>query len=169
MRRRPTAAGLGASSARRLIRRRPHGVHLGRAEAALFRASGATLVSAIERRQRRRCAVDLLGPRVALDRRDQRRHVRGGRLGPSLSSGRRCARPTADGPDDAGSTDRPGLARLAARTRLVGEAFDSCLQPDRNGAPADLVILDYPRPPVNLGTLAAHWTFGISARSVRAV
>jgi cytosine/adenosine deaminase-related metal-dependent hydrolase len=77
-----------------------------------------------------------------------------------------------DGPEDAGSTGPAWpLARLAAGARLVGEAFD---EPSFGriaaGAPADLVILDYPAPtPVTGGTLAAHWTFGLSARAVRDV
>jgi cytosine/adenosine deaminase-related metal-dependent hydrolase len=38
------------------------------------------------------------------------------------------------------------------------------------GAPADLVVLDYPAPtPLTSATLAAHWMFGLSARAVRDV
>jgi cytosine/adenosine deaminase-related metal-dependent hydrolase len=38
------------------------------------------------------------------------------------------------------------------------------------GAPADLVVLDYPAPtPLDTDTLAGHWMFGLSARAVRDV
>jgi cytosine/adenosine deaminase-related metal-dependent hydrolase len=73
---------------------------------------------------------------------------------------------------DAGSIDAEWpLARLAAGARLVGDAFDEPLfgriVP---GAPADLVVLDYPAPtPLTSDTLAGHWTFGLSARAVRDV
>jgi cytosine/adenosine deaminase-related metal-dependent hydrolase len=38
------------------------------------------------------------------------------------------------------------------------------------GAPADLVVLDYAAPtPVGDSTLAGHWVFGLTSRSVRDV
>ena len=38
------------------------------------------------------------------------------------------------------------------------------------GAPADLVVLDYPAPaPLDGSTLAGHWIFGLASRHVRDV
>ena len=63
------------------------------------------------------------------------------------------------------------LARLAAGAtfagRASGEPLLGTLQP---GAPADLVILDYPAPaPLTAAGLAGHWIFGLTARCVRDV
>ena len=108
-----------------------HGVHLDRAEAALFRASGATLVHNPRSNMNNavgRAPLGLLGPRVALgtdgigadmfeeSRVGHLRHLeeRAATNGPSA----RTIRPT-----PARSTGWP-LARLAAGARLVGEAFD---------------------------------------------
>jgi putative selenium metabolism protein SsnA len=63
------------------------------------------------------------------------------------------------------------LARLAQGARLVATAFDeSGLGSVRAGAPADLVVLDYPAPtPLDAGNLAGHWVFGLGASRVRDV
>ncbi len=38
------------------------------------------------------------------------------------------------------------------------------------GAPADVVVLDYPAPaPLTASSLAGHWVFGLDARCVRDV
>lgn len=73
----------------------------------------------------------------------------------------------------AGMVDDPDwpIARLAAGARFAGLAFG---EPDLGrlepGAPADIVVLDYAAPtPVRPETFAGHWTFGLSARSVRDV
>jgi putative selenium metabolism protein SsnA len=63
------------------------------------------------------------------------------------------------------------LARLAASARLAGHIHDEpllgTLEP---GAPADLVVLDYPAPaPVTDASLAGHWIFALSSRHVRDV
>jgi len=158
-----------------------HGVHLDRSEAALFRASGATLVHNPRSNMNNavgRAPLDLLGPRIALgtdgigadmleeSRVGYLRHLED-RHGAAADEGE-----VLRGPGSAGSTDPAWpLARLAIGARRVGDAFD---EPSFGrvvaGAPADLVVLDYPAPtPLTAGTLAGHWTFGLSARAVRDV
>ena len=73
----------------------------------------------------------------------------------------------------AGDVDDPSwsLARLAASARVAASAFG---EPDLGrlvpGAPADLIVLDYGTPsPLEAGSFAGHWTFGLSARAVRDV
>jgi len=63
------------------------------------------------------------------------------------------------------------LARLAESARVAGDAFgESLLGRLEAGAPADLVVLDYPAPaPLDAGSLASHWIFGLAARHVRDV
>ena len=152
-----------------------HGVHLDRAEAALFRASGATLVHNPRSNMNNavgRAPIGLLGPRVALGTdgigADMFEESRTGYLR-NLEE-----RATAVG-SATGDPLPPGpawpLARLAAGARLVGELFEEpSLGRIEPGAPADLVVLDYPAPtPVTAATLPAHWTFGLSARAVRHV
>ena len=73
--------------------------------------------------------------------------------------------------DDGGAGMDWPLARLADSSRLAGRLFDEpllgTLEP---GAPADLVVLDYPAPaPVHAASFAGHWTFGLSSRHVRDV
>jgi putative selenium metabolism protein SsnA len=63
------------------------------------------------------------------------------------------------------------LDRLAESARLAGRIHDEpllgTLEP---GAPADLVVLDYPAPaPVTDGSFAGHWIFALSSRHVRDV
>jgi putative selenium metabolism protein SsnA len=158
-----------------------HGVHLGRAEAALFRASGATLVHNPRSNMNNavgRAPLALFGPRVALgtdgigadmfeeSRTGHLRHLEERRAPSGDDAG--LVHDTAG----AGSTDADWpLARLAAGARLVGEAFEEpAFGRISAGAPADLVVLDYPAPtPLVSGTLAGHWTFGLSARAVRDV
>jgi cytosine/adenosine deaminase-related metal-dependent hydrolase len=73
--------------------------------------------------------------------------------------------------DDVGAAPDWPLARLAEGARLAGRIFGEprlgTLEP---GAPADLVVLDYPAPaPVRDSSFAGHWVFGLSSRSVRDV
>jgi cytosine/adenosine deaminase-related metal-dependent hydrolase len=157
-----------------------HGVHLDLAEAALFRASGATLAHNPRSNMNNavgRTPLGLLGARVALGTdgigADMFEESRLGHL--------RHLEERHDAPDDpalepggadAGSSDAEWpLARLAAGARFVGDAFDEpLLGRIVPGAPADLVVLDYPAPtPLTSDTLAGHWTFGLSARAVRDV
>ncbi|HYF71530.1 MAG TPA: amidohydrolase family protein [Nocardioides sp.] len=63
------------------------------------------------------------------------------------------------------------LARLAAGARFAGRVHDEPLLGTlRPGAPADLVVLDYPTPtPVTADNLVGHWAFGLSSSQVRDV
>lgn len=63
------------------------------------------------------------------------------------------------------------LARLAEGPRFAGRIYDEPqLGTLRPGAPADLVLLDYPTPtPLTADNLAGHWIFGLSAGHVRDV
>jgi putative selenium metabolism protein SsnA len=152
-----------------------HGVHLGRAEAALVRESGATLVHNPRSNMNNavgRAPLGLLGPRVALGTdgigADMFEESRTGYL--RALEERATA---ADAMTDGAEPPPPSwpLDRLAAGSRLVGEAFgEPTLGRIEPGAPADLVVLDYPAPtPLTAATLAGHWTFGLSARWVRDV
>jgi cytosine/adenosine deaminase-related metal-dependent hydrolase len=63
------------------------------------------------------------------------------------------------------------LARLADGARFAGRVHDEALLGElRPGAPADLVVLDYPTPtPVTSDNLVGHWLFGLSSGQVRDV
>jgi len=63
------------------------------------------------------------------------------------------------------------LERMAASGRFAAAAFEEpLLGRVQVGAPADLVVLEYDPPtPVDAGSLAGHWAFGLSARHVRDV
>ena len=70
--------------------------------------------------------------------------------------------------------DAPGswpLARLADGARFAGSVHgEPLLGTLRPGAPADLVVLDYPTPtPVTADNLVGHWVFGLSPGHVRDV
>ncbi|HEX5591456.1 MAG TPA: amidohydrolase family protein [Candidatus Limnocylindrales bacterium] len=156
-----------------------HGVHLDRSEAALFRASGATLVHNPRSNMNNavgRAPLGLLGSRVALGTdgigADMFEESRLGHLRHLEEREASHGDDRDHDPADAGAIDPQWpLARLAAGARLAAEAFrEPLLGQVVPGAPADLVVLDYPAPtPLTSGTLAAHWTFGLSARAVRDV
>jgi putative selenium metabolism protein SsnA len=61
--------------------------------------------------------------------------------------------------------------RLARGTRFAAEAWrEPGLGRIEAGAPADLVVLEYPAPtPMDASNLAGHWVFGLSSRNVRDV
>ena len=63
------------------------------------------------------------------------------------------------------------LERLAESARLAGELYDEPLLGTlAEGAPADLVVLDYPAPtPIDASTFPGHWVFALSSRHVRDV
>jgi len=63
------------------------------------------------------------------------------------------------------------LARLSEGTRLAANHLAlGGLGKIQIGAPADLAVLDYPSPtPIDAGTLAGHWLFGLEAGNVRDV
>ncbi|WP_395693746.1 amidohydrolase family protein [Nocardioides sp.] len=63
------------------------------------------------------------------------------------------------------------LERLTDGARFAGRVHgEPLLGTLRPGAPADLVVLDYPTPtPLTADNLAGHWTFGLSPAHVRDV
>jgi putative selenium metabolism protein SsnA len=63
------------------------------------------------------------------------------------------------------------LARLVDGARFAGRVHgEPLLGTLRPGAPADLVVLDYPTPtPVTADNLVGHWVFGLSPGQVRDV
>jgi putative selenium metabolism protein SsnA len=141
-----------------------HGVHLGEGELALVAATRATVAHNARSNMNNavgRARVAELGPRLALGTDG---------IGADMFEESRTAffrlreDDLATGPDWA-------LGRLAESARLVGRAFDEpslgTLEP---GAPADLVVLDYPAPaPVRESSFPGHWVFGVSSRAVRDV
>jgi putative selenium metabolism protein SsnA len=72
---------------------------------------------------------------------------------------------------DVGTPGSWPLARLTEGSRFAGRVHDEpLLGTIRPGAPADLVVLDYPTPtPVTSDNLVGHWLFGLSAGQVRDV
>jgi cytosine/adenosine deaminase-related metal-dependent hydrolase len=72
---------------------------------------------------------------------------------------------------DVGTPGDWPLARLAAGARFAGRVHgEPLLGTIRPGAPADLVVLDYPTPtPVTADNLVGHWVFGLSPGQVRDV
>jgi cytosine/adenosine deaminase-related metal-dependent hydrolase len=73
--------------------------------------------------------------------------------------------------DDVGTPGRWPLASLARGARFAGRVHGEPLLGElRPGAPADLVVLDYPTPtPVATDNLVGHWVFGLSPGQVRDV
>jgi putative selenium metabolism protein SsnA len=73
--------------------------------------------------------------------------------------------------DDIGAGPDWPLARLAEAARLAGRIHhEPLLGTLEQGAPADLVVLDYPAPaPVTDASFAGHWIFALSSRHVRDV
>lgn len=146
-----------------------HGVHLDHAEAALFRASGATLVHNPRSNMHNavgRAPLAILGPRVALGT-----DGIGADMFEESRVGQLRALEERHGPEAAPIGPGWALERLGVGARLVGDTFDEpLLGRVVAGAPADLVVLDYAAPtPVTADTLAGHWIFGLSARAVRDV
>jgi putative selenium metabolism protein SsnA len=151
----------GALDARTLL---AHGIHLDDGEIELARRAGAHLAHNARSNMNNavgRARVAALGPRVALGTDG---------IGSDMFEESRTAffRLREDG---GGVGPDWTLARLAEGARLAGEAFGEArlgvLEP---GAPADLVVLDYATPaPLDEGSLAGHWVFGLSSRTVRDV
>ena len=72
--------------------------------------------------------------------------------------------------NEAGGATGP-LVHLAEGARFAGRSYvEPLLGTLRPGAPADLVVLDYPAPtPLTADNLAGHWIFGLLSRHVRDV
>ena len=140
-----------------------HCVHLCKGSLALVRGSGAMVAHNARSNMSNavgRAQLPALGKRVALGTDG---------IGGDLFEEARAAyfRLREDEPAPASWP----LARLAEGARLAGRLFgEPLLGTLVPGAPADLVVLDYPAPArVDEESLAGHWLFGLSARHVRHV
>jgi len=154
-------AASGALDERTLL---AHGVHLDDDELALVRDRGAQVAHNARSNMNNaigRARVDAFGPRVALGTDG---------IGSDMFEESRTAffRLHEDGV--AAGADW-ALARLAEGARLAGRIFgEPALGTLEPGAPADLVVLDYAAPaPLDAGSFAGHWIFGLSSRWARDV
>lgn len=141
-----------------------HGVCLDDHELAMVAAAGSHLAHNARSNMNNRvgrAAVEQLGARVALGTDG---------IGSDMFEESRTAYFRLREDDGLAGPDWP-LERLAESARLAGSIFDEPLLGTlREGAPADLVVLDYPAPaPVAASTLSGHWLFGLSSRHVRDV
>ena len=141
-----------------------HGVHLDEAEIELVRAANASLAHNARSNMNNsvgRARVSALGKRVALGTDG---------IGSDMFEESHAAYFRLKEDDLSAGAGWP-LAPLAEGARLAGRAFaEPLLGTLEPGAPADLVVLDYPAPaPLNESSFAGHWIFGLSARTVRDV
>lgn len=141
-----------------------HGVHLDDGEAGLVRASGASVAHNARSNMNNsvgRARVTELGEHVALGTDG---------IGSDMFEESHAAFFRLREDDLSAGATWP-LAPLAEGARLVGRAFgEPLLGTLVPGAPADLVVLDYPAPtPVDSSTFSGHWIFGLTARTVRDV
>jgi len=141
-----------------------HGVHLSDAEILEASAARATVVHNARSNMNNsigRTRVAQLGHRLALGTDG---------IGSDMFEESRTAyfRLREDSP--VSTADWP-LVRLASSARLAGRIFgEPLLGTLEPGAPADLVVLDYPAPaPLTESSFAGHWIFGLSSRHVRDV
>jgi putative selenium metabolism protein SsnA len=154
-------AAAGALDERTLL---AHGVHLDAEELELAGSARASLAHNARSNMNNsigRARVGAMGPRVALGTDG---------IGSDMFEESRTAYFRLREDDVGAGIDWP-LERLAEGARLAGRIFDEpllgTLEP---GAPADLVVLDYPAPaPLDGSTLAGHWIFGLGSRHVRDV
>lgn len=141
-----------------------HGVHLDDDEIGLVRAAGASLAHNARSNMNNsigRARLAALGERVSLGTDG---------IGSDMFEESRTAYFRLR-EDDGGTAGDWPLQRLAECARLAGRAFgEPLLGTLAEGAPADLVVLDYAAPtPVHEGSFAGHWVFGLSSRHVRDV
>jgi putative selenium metabolism protein SsnA len=141
-----------------------HCVHLDERELELVRGSGATVAhnpSSNMNNSVGHARVGELGPRVALGTDG---------IGADMFAEARAAYLRARDEDVSAGMAFP-LAALAEGARLVGERFgEPLLGRVEQGAPADLVVLEYAPPaPLEGGNLAGHWIFGLLPARVRDV
>ena len=141
-----------------------HGVHLAADELALVRKAGATVAHNARSNMNNavgRALVTALGQHVALGTDG---------IGSDMFEESRAAYFRQREDDSTAGADWP-LARLAESARLAGRLFgEPLLGTLEEGAPADLVVLDYPAPaPLRDSSFAGHWVFGLSSRAVRDV
>lgn len=154
-------AQAGALDERTLL---AHCVHLSDKEIALVHAANATIVHNARSNMNNsigRARIGQLGPHLALGTDG---------IGSDLFEESRTAYFRFREDDAAVGAGWP-LARVADGAHLAGHVFgEPLLGTLEPGAPADLVVLDYPAPaPVDEGSFAGHWVFGLSARHVRDV
>ncbi len=141
-----------------------HGVHLDDDEIGLVHAAGASLVHNARSNMNNsigRARLAALGTRVSLGTDG---------IGSDMFEESRAAYFRLREDDGGTGGDWP-LQRLAEGAHLAGRAFgEPLLGTLEQGAPADLVVLDYAAPtPVHDGSFAGHWVFGLSSRNVRDV
>ena len=141
-----------------------HGVHLDDGELELVHAAGATVAHNARSNMNNsigRARLGALGERVALGTDG---------IGSDMFEESRTAVFRLREDDDTADAGWP-LRHLAESASLAGRAYSEpllgALEP---GAPADLVVLEYPPPaPLHDGSFAGHWVFGLSSRCVRDV
>ncbi len=141
-----------------------HGVRLDHSEAALVRGAGARVAHNARSNMNNsvgRAPVAELGSHVVLGTDG---------IGSDMFEESHAAYFRLKEDDLSASPDWP-IARLAEGARFAGSLFDEpLLGTVEPGAPADLVVLDYAAPaPLDDGSFAGHWVFGLSARWVRDV
>jgi putative selenium metabolism protein SsnA len=141
-----------------------HGVHLDDGEIGLVHAAGASFAHNARSNMNNsigRARLAALGERVSLGTDG---------IGSDMFEESRTAFFRLREDDGATGGDWP-LQRLAESARLAGRAFgEPLLGTLEEGAPADLVVLDYDAPtPVRDSSFAGHWVFGLSSRHVRDV
>ncbi len=141
-----------------------HGVHLDEVEQQIVRESGAWLAHNPRSNMNNGVGyapVLRLGPRVALGT--------DGIDGDMFSEARACYLKAREASWEAG----PSFAvdRLIAGAGIAGRMFgEPLLGSLARGAPADVVVLDYPlATPLEPGNLAGHLLFGMTAAAVRDV
>jgi cytosine/adenosine deaminase-related metal-dependent hydrolase len=154
-------AEAGALDERALL---AHGVHLDDDEIALVRSSRATVAHNARSNMNNsigRAAVEALGARVALGTDG---------IGSDMFEESRAAYFRLREDDVLADGGWP-LERLAESARHAAELYDEPLLGTlAEGAPADLVVLDYPAPtPLDASTFPGHWVFALSSRHVRDV
>jgi putative selenium metabolism protein SsnA len=140
-----------------------HCVHVDEREISLIRASGATVAHNPRSNMNNsvgRAPVARL-PRVALGTDG---------IGGDLFAESKVAYWRAREDDVSVSPAEP-LAWLAEGARFAGRTFgENVLGRIEAGAPADLIVLEYPAPtPLSGANVAGHWNFGLGERHVRDV
>lgn len=141
-----------------------HGVHLDDDEIGLVNAAGASVAHNARSNMNNsigRARLAALGERVSLGTDG---------IGSDMFEESRTAFFRLREDDGGAGGDWP-LQRLAQSAQLAGRSFaEPLLGTLAEGAPADLVVLDYAAPtPVHDGSFAGHWVFGLSSRHVRDV
>lgn len=141
-----------------------HGVHLDEGEQRIVRDSGAWLAHNPRSNMNNGVGyapVLRMGPRVALGT--------DGIDGDMFTETRACYLKARETSWEVGP--RFAVERLAAGARIAAAMFGAPLLGTlQEGAPADLVVLEYPAPtPLTGGNLAGHLVFGMTAAAVRDV